>query len=243
MQTNLERDVRFLKIYAAVATLVLTAVLLSAFTYQQNRKQRFEEIDVERINIVEKDGKLRMVISNRERQHPGVVDGKTLTRPNGRPPGMIFFNHLGDEAGGLIFDENGGKGHFLSLTFDKARQDQTIGLQHLEGDNGQYFAGLTIWDRPNTSLADFLDKSEAIQQMPDGPDKAAALRALRVEGLSPTRISIAKNRDKSATIVLSDANGKPRIRLSVEETGNPKLDFLDESGRITYTLPDKNQTR
>jgi hypothetical protein len=226
-----------------VATLVLTVVLLSAFAYQQNGKQKFEEIDVERINIVEKDGKLRMVISNRERQHPGVVDGKIMARPNGRPPGMIFFNHRGDEAGGLVFDENGGKGHFLSLTFDKSRQDQTIGLQHLEGDNGQYFAGLTIWERPNTSLADFLTKSEAIQQMPDSPDKNAARRALRQEGFAPERISIAKNRDKSATIVLSDANGKPRIRLSVEETGNPKLDFLDESGRITYTLPEKNQGR
>ena len=156
---------------------------------------------------------------------------------------MIFFNHRGDEAGGLVFDENGGKGHFLSLTFDKSRQDQTIGLQHLEGDNGQYYAGLTIWERPNTSLADFLTKSEAIQQMPDSPDKNAARRALRQEGFAPERISIGKNRDKSATIVLSDANGKPRIRLSVEETGNPKLDFLDESGRITYTLPEKNQGR
>jgi hypothetical protein len=239
METRLERDVRFLKIYATVATLVLTVVLLSAFAYQQNRKQKFEEIDVERINIVEKDGKLRMVISNRERQHPGVVDGKIMARPNGRAPGMIFFNHLGDEAGGLMFNENGGKGHFLSLTFDKSRQDQTIGLQHLESDNGQYFAGLNIWDRPNTSLADFMTKSEAIQQMPNGPDKTAALRALRLEGFAPERISIGKNRDKSATIVLSDANGKPRIRLSVEETGNPKLDFLDESGRITYTLPEQ----
>ena len=73
-------------------------------------------ISVERINIVEKDGKLRMVISNRARQHPGVLDGKVMPRPNGRPPGMIFFNHRGDEAGGLIFDENGGNGHFLSLT-------------------------------------------------------------------------------------------------------------------------------
>src|SRR5262245_50172581 len=114
MQSKLERDVRFLKIYAAFATLLCVVVLFSAFAYQENRKQKFEEIDVERINIVEKDGKLRMVISNRERQHPGVVDGKIMPRPNGRPPGMIFFNHRGDEAGGLIFDENGGNGHFLS---------------------------------------------------------------------------------------------------------------------------------
>jgi len=243
MQSKLERDVRFLKIYATVATLTSAVFLFSAFAYQENRRQKFEEIDVERINIVEKDGKLRMVISNRERQHPGVVDGKVMPRPNGRPPGMIFFNHRGDEAGGLIFDENGGNGHFLSLTFDKSRQDQTLGIQHLESDNGQYYAGLRIWDRPHTSLADFVTKTEAIQKMPNGAAKDAARKELGQEGFAPERISIAKLRDKSAMIVLSDARGKPRIRMSVEETGNPKLDFLDESGRVTYTLPEQRQGR
>lgn len=56
-----------------------------------------------------------MVISNRERQHPGMVDGKLMKRENGRPPGLIFFDQRGDECGGLVFDENGGKGHFVSL--------------------------------------------------------------------------------------------------------------------------------
>src|SRR5437868_14958138 len=126
MGTKLERDVRLLKAYAIMTTLLLVVMAFAGFR-QANQKTKFTEIDVERINIVEKDGKLRMVISNRERQHPGVVDGKVMPRPNGRPPGMIFFNHRGDEAGGLIFDENGGNGHFLSLTFDKSRQDQTLG--------------------------------------------------------------------------------------------------------------------
>src|SRR5262249_24717500 len=189
MQDKLERDVRFLKIYATSATLVCAAFVFSGFAFQQTRKQKFEEIDVERINIVEKDGKLRMVISNRERQHPGIVDGKIMFRPNGRPPGMIFFNHQGNEAGGLVFDENGGNGHFLQLSFDKSRQDQTVALRHLEGDNGQYFAGLEIWDRPHNSIADFAAKYEDIQKMSNGPAKDAALTELRRENPSPERIS------------------------------------------------------
>src|SRR5436190_14474729 len=211
MQSKLERDVRFLKIYAAVATFISAGFLLSAFAFQENRKQKFEEIDVERINIVEKDGQLRMVISNRERQHPGVIEGKVISRPNGRPPGMIFFNHRGDEAGGLVFDENGGNGdgHFLSFTFDKFRQDQTIGIQHLESDNGQYYAGLRIWDRPQTSAADFMTRDETIQKMPNGPERDAALKELAQERFAPERISIAKSLDKSATVILSDAKGKP----------------------------------
>jgi hypothetical protein len=92
METKLEKEVRFLKIYASVATLVCAVFLFSAFL-MQSKKQKFEEIDVERINIVEKNGKLDMVISNHERQHPGIVNGKIIERKEPRPPGMIFFNH------------------------------------------------------------------------------------------------------------------------------------------------------
>ena len=73
MHDKLERDVRFLKIWATLATCVCAGLVFSGFAFQQTRRQKFEEIDVERINVVEKDGKLRMVISNRERQHPGVM--------------------------------------------------------------------------------------------------------------------------------------------------------------------------
>ena len=111
---------RFLKIYAVVTTLFCPIFLLSAFV-MQGKKQKFEEIDVERINIVEKDGKLKMVISNAQRQHPGSVDGKVIPRDSGRPAGMIFFNERGDEVGGLVFSGDTGKGQYNSLTFDKFR--------------------------------------------------------------------------------------------------------------------------
>src|SRR2546423_2211925 len=121
METKLEKEVRFLKIYAVVATLVCVIFFLTGFV-TQNKKQKFEEIDVERINIVEKNGKLDMVISNEERQHPGIVNGKIIERKGTRPPGMIFFNHLGDEMGGLIFGDNGGEGGFGPFPPGKRRE-------------------------------------------------------------------------------------------------------------------------
>ena len=60
METQIEKEVRYLKIYAVVSTLFFAVFLLSAFAVVSNKK--FEEIDVERINIVEKNGKLDMVI-------------------------------------------------------------------------------------------------------------------------------------------------------------------------------------
>jgi hypothetical protein len=147
MENKLEKEVRFLKLYALVATLFCAVFLLTAFSVQ-SKKHKFEEIDVERINIVEKDGKLRMVISNEARQHPGIVNGKVIERKGPRSPGMIFFNHLGDEMGGLIYGENGGNGHFGSFTWDKVKGDQTIGLRHLESDDGKYQMGLEMWQQP-----------------------------------------------------------------------------------------------
>ena len=79
METKLQRDVRFLKAYSIVIT-VLFAVIAFSNIGEATQKNKFAEIDVERINIVEKDGKLKLVISNSERQHPGVVDGQTLSR-------------------------------------------------------------------------------------------------------------------------------------------------------------------
>src|SRR5215470_7277549 len=132
--SKLEKEVRFLKVYAVVMTLLFGVLAFSAFS-QANQKNRFTEIDVERINIIEKDGKLKMVISNSERQHPGVIDGKMLSRK--RPPGMLFFNEKGDECGGLSFDgeQRDGKANAGALmAFDRFNQDQTVAIQYGENN-------------------------------------------------------------------------------------------------------------
>ncbi|MDQ3747888.1 MAG: hypothetical protein M3367_02565 [Acidobacteriota bacterium] len=241
METKLEKEVRFLKIYAVVVTLVCAVFFLSAFTIQ-NKKQKFEEIDVERINIVEKDGKLRMVISNQERQHPGIVNGKIIKRNAPRPPGMIFFNHLGDEMGGFIFGENGGNGHFGSLTFDKVRNDQTIGFRHLESDNGTYQTGLEMWQQPNLPSDVAAAKYEAANKIADETARKAAIQAMIDNNeLATNRLFLGKRRDNSTLLLMSDIKGKPRIRMMVATDGTPKLDFLDEAGKVIYSLPEENK--
>jgi hypothetical protein len=240
MENKLEKEVRFLKIYAGVATLVCAIFLLSAFAYQ-NKKQKFEEIDVERINVVEKDGKLKMVISNKERQTPVIVDGKTFQQEGGRSPGMIFFNEKGDEIGGLIFAGNTGEGQQNSLTFDKFRGDQTIALQHREDSKGDYFAGLSFND-VNLPTVELVAKMDAIKQLPNEAARKAALQEMTERGdFIVNRLSVGKGRDKSAFMSLSDAKGKTRIRISVAADGTPKIDFLDEAGKVTYSLPEGNR--
>jgi hypothetical protein len=240
MTTKLEKEVRFLKVYAAGATVVCMVLFLTAFA-MQNKKQKFEEIDVERINIVEKDGKLKMVISNAQRQHPGIVDGKVIPRETGRPAGMIFFSERGDEIGGLVFSGDTGKEQFGSLTFDKFRGDQTIAFQHLESSNGDYFAGVKFNDE-NMTTTERLAKWDAIKRLPDEAARKAAEKDMDDRGeFLVNRLAIGRGRNKSAFISLSDARGRERMQISVTSDGTPKINFLNEKGKVTYSLPEENK--
>ena len=38
-------------------------------------------------------------------------------------------------------------------------------------------------------------------------------------------------------MTLSDANGRPRLRMSVAASGETKLEFLDVDGKVSRSLP------
>jgi hypothetical protein len=116
---------------------------------------------VERISVVDKNGTLRLVISNTDRMHPGVFDGVMIERE--RPlAGIIFFNDQGDEVGGLVTtgqEVNGVREADTGLTFDQLKQDQTIGLMYSESQ-GRRMAALKVWDRPEQHLTDLITNSD-----------------------------------------------------------------------------------
>lgn len=237
MNATLARDVRFLKRYAIISSTVVAVLALNAFR-QSGKPVKFGEIDVERINIVEADGKLRMVMSNQARQHPGVVNGKVIPRDGPRPPGIIFFNQLGDEMGGLIFGENGGTGHFGSLTFDKVRGDQTIGFRHLESDNGTYSTGLEMWQQPNVPGDVLAGKYREVRAIADTAARSRAIQALRdADEMTTQRLFLGKGRDNTAMLVLSDLKGRPRLRIRVQADGTPAIEVLDETGQVRNMFP------
>lgn len=239
---KIEKDLRFLKIYAGALT-VICAVLFGLI-FKASSLKKFDEIDVERINIVEADGKLKMVISNKMRQHPGTMDGITYDERKGqRPPGLMFFNEKGDEVGGLVFDGNTGKGQGGSLTFDKYRGDQTIQFIHDEEPDESYFSGLKMNDQ-NMPLNDLINKQKEISKLPTKEAQDSAFRLLRERGqLMTERLRIGKDYDKSSIIKMMDAKGKVRIELKVGANGNTKMSFLDELGKVIYSLPPDSKSK
>ena len=238
MENKLKSDMRFLKGYAVIATLTCAVFIVSAFTLQ-NRKQKFEEIDAERINIVEKDGSIRLVISNKERSPGPIERGKPFGYPGGTRAGMIFYNDEGTENGGLIFagkKENGKVSAYGSLTFDQYDQDQTVALQYSEQE-GKRRSGLTINDYPaNISSLEFDEKWKAMNRMPAGPAKIEEANRLRQYRSKP-RVYVGRGRDGNSLVQLSDAEGRPRLQLIVDADGGSRIEFLNESGQITDRLP------
>lgn len=239
MENKLSKDVRLMKVYTVILTFVCFIMVLSSFNSRET-KQKFQEIDVERINIVEQNGDLKMVISNKERQHPGIVNGKVIKRDYPRPPGIIFFNHMGDEMGGLVYGENGPDGHFGSFTWDKVRGDQTIGYRHLEGADGSYETGIQMWQQPNIPSEFSLAKIDSVMEISNKELRKEAFKKLREKNLITTRrLFLGKNRSDAAVLEMLDLQGNTRLALMVEPDGTPKLIFMDKEGNTTYSLPEE----
>jgi hypothetical protein len=231
---SIQRRIRFLEAYAIVSALAFGVLALCAFT---QTKQKFDEISVERLNVVDKNGQLRAVIANSDRMPDPIIGGKAFKTQ--RPPGMIFYNGLGDECGGLIFGAvtGGGKyGAYGGFTFDQYKQSQAIGLIYND-HTGSRQVGLSVWDRPETPITDLMQRREAVERMPDSADKEAARKSLREAEFSPTRIFVGKNNEREAKVALYDAKGNARINMVVDAAGLPRLDFLDENGKVIYSLP------
>ena len=236
MRTSLRRQLRILQIYAVASFAVAAFVFLTAFA--QSPTQRIDELTVQRLNVVDANGTLRFVLSNKDRMHPGVMDGVTIQRP--RPvAGMLFFNDEGDEVGGLTYtgtDDNGRRAN-AGIMFDQLKQDQTIGIQYSE-NNGQRSAGLTVWDRSEQPLSDLIKGLNAANALPEGPARDEAIKAVRAKApAGPRRLFVGKNTDKASTVSLADANGKPRLVLTVAADGAASIDFLDADGKTVQRIP------
>jgi hypothetical protein len=244
MDNDIRRELRLLKAYAIVITALLGTVSLAAFR-QASQKQKFTEIDVERINVVEKDGKLRMVISNQDRSIGPIYKGKPFGYAGGTRPGIIFFNDEGTENGGLTFtgkrQPDGTYRAQSGFSFDQFNQDQILYFQYND-NNGRRNAGLTIADRIDTDIYDMVMERDSITRaIPAGPARDSALRRWAqprngVPIVAP-RVYVGRDVAKAAVVNLSDRNGTPRLRLMVDSLGAPSVEFLDAAGKVVSKLP------
>jgi hypothetical protein len=245
MEEQLRREIRRLRRTNAAAIGLLVIVTASAFV-QARAPTKFDEIDVERINVREPDGRLRLTISNHARLPQVVVGGKSYPLRGGsgvKSAGLIFFNDEGNEDGGMVWAGARTAASYeasAALTFDQFDQDETVSIEY--GDqNRRRTAGLSVMDRPEEPIQIFAESAMAIRALPDGPAKDERMRRFRTSmearGAFPAqRFFAGKRPDKSSTVMLADRKGRARLRLSVDSLGLARIEFLDDSGRVTRSL-------
>jgi hypothetical protein len=142
--TRIERDLRILKAYAGAMTLVVGVLSLAAFTRHgptqvgeiQGTRAKFDVIDVERINVLEPDGKYRLILSNRAVDWADLQDDRSGTRAAVGQDDLV--QRQGTENGGFVYRKHlptrsrlrpdavhqGTFGSSTHVSFDQFNQDQ-----------------------------------------------------------------------------------------------------------------------
>jgi hypothetical protein len=231
---ELTHEIRLLRLLV-VASILFSLSLGGALIWLVANRNSADHLTLHRLDIVDPDGQLRLAISNKEELPALVIDGKPLPR-NGKDAGMIFFNNEGFECGG--FQVSGAKTaqdpeQSLSLTFDQYHGDQNLQLTYEQSGTAKT-AGLRIKDHPDEDIKDVAAEIEKIQALPDGPEKQSQFQALRDK--NPLRAFFGK-REGLPGIWLTDAQGKERLRLYIDASGDPHIELLDKDGKVSYRLP------
>jgi hypothetical protein len=192
-----------------VLTTVVAAFVFADATHGQTPVQPFDQIDVQRINVREPDGTLRMVISNHAHL-PGVITRSKEVPQADRPyAGMLFYNDECTENGGLVF---GGRRNSagdvvdagVALSFDRyGGNSQFVQLAGVQ-DSKNHIVGLTLSDTDATTTR--------------------------------RRVFIGHDKTGVASVSLMDGSGRKRIVLQVTPDGVPGIAFLDADGKVVNQL-------
>ncbi|HCN49440.1 MAG TPA: hypothetical protein DIT10_10140 [Chryseobacterium sp.] len=247
----MNRELVFLRTFAFAA--VIGIIFLTNSAFKSDGREKFTEIDVERINIVEKDGTVKMVITNVDRFPTGEdkINGRPTNKTRKKRSGMLFFNEEGIECGGFIYDgkkTQNGHSSGMSLTYDQYDGDQVMQLltqDFQKGDKRVVASGLYFNDRPSkesqVKTGEIMAELDQLEKDPEAFRKK--YKEYEQQGLigGAPRMMLGKSKDETNGLFLFDSKGMPRARFCVDKNNEAKLDFLDDKGNVTASFPEKKK--
>jgi hypothetical protein len=169
----------------------------------------FDTITVQRINVTDADGTTRLVIANSARLPGAIIHGKEYPRSINDAAGVLFLDTKGEETGGLALSKLRDN-NVATMTFDYNYQlTDGIRIWKQESVDGtKWRASFDIYDRrPYTGT---VESSQGVH-----------------------RIALADENQK-AELVISDPEGRPRIRIGVDKGGEPSIVMLSPAGKEIY---------
>ena len=244
---KLNRELVLLRTFA-VSTVAIMAVIV-LFAFKTNENQKFGTIDVERINIVEADGTVKMIITNVEQFPNGetIINDKAINKNRKKRSGMLYFNEDGLEAGGLIYDgakNENGHSSGLSLTYDRYDGDQVMQLittDEARGDERTVSSSLRFSDRTaNVSIEETHKIFAEIESIKDKKLRRQKYREYSDQGLigGTPRILLGKTSGQNNGLFLFGNDGKRKGNFYVDKDNNVKLEVYDDQGNVTNSWPE-----
>lgn len=230
---------RLLKLYSGILTIAFAALILSGA--RATKKAEFDELTVQRINVVEPDGTLRLTISGNARFPGTPVKGREIPRPDRtHMAGMIYMDDDGTEIGGFSWGGktvDGKTKAFGQITFDRYRGDENISLGTDESD-GKLYTGMEI--RDSYSGLEATLEPERIRALPP-EQQDAAWAAWKKKHPSTQRIALGRDKDGSVVHAMKDTKGRLRLLMLVSSDGEPSIQLMDAEGKVTARIPEKRQ--
>ena len=240
----------FLTVYSGALTLIVSAAALTGFS-SSNTNATFDTLTVQRLNVVEPDGTLRVVLTNNNRipgiifkgyEYPDVGNRKSTTAA-----GMLFYDAQATESGGLTFggrkDSDGSITRWGHLSFDRYNQDQMFTIDASD-DGSNNASSVKMIDQPSWSIKELLDLLVSIQNLPPDQQQAAIaqFRQTHPDGAGVRTLLSNENypsvpADSRNGLNLTDAAGHERTVLGIDADAVPSLQFLDTSGNVTNRYP------
>lgn len=246
---NIKRELIFLRTFSF--TLAIGILMFVFVSFKHSKNQKFGTIDVERINIVEKDGTTKMIITNVQEFPNGKdsINNRATNNKRKKRAGMLFFNEDGIECGGFIYDGNkkeNGHSAGLSLTFDKYDGDQAIQLLNTDVKrNGKRSikSSLVFNDLPEnsnqTSTAKVWAELNAIKDKKIRRKKYNEYVKKGLVGITKRLELGNRGKGRPNGLFLYDDEGKMRAMFCIDSENNVRLEMFDQKGNMINSWPTK----
>lgn len=169
----------------------------------------FDTLTVQRINIVDPDGKMRLIIANGARMPGAIKDDKTYVRSIDNAAGLLFLDTRGDETGGIV-TAHLRNDDVTNFTFDCTYQGTDC---------------IRIWKQESIDGARLRESFDIFDRRP---------YTGRVESSQGIRRITLENENQNAQLEISDPQGRPRVRIGVDKAGEPSIVMLSPDGEEVY---------
>ncbi len=231
------------KVLTLLNTLLIIGIIIYLFSTCKDKTDVYKEIRTQRLSVVGPDGHLYIAISNPEKQALATQNGEVLNPDitNRDLPGLIFFNRVGDEVGGIYYDGAEDEG-YAGITFDQQKNDQILAImkdEYKDGNEWKRWYGMFLRERSDSVRVEELFKKfkEETKELSEPEQREAYLefKAFLDAEINTYRMFLGREEDKDVGLFLYDSKGRERIKLFVNAKDQARLMVVDSAG-ITHDV-------